>query len=569
MNNLNTIDVHEFMTWDWTEIEPYYTELSKRNLNSGNVTHWLKDWSNLQEYVLETFNRLYVATSVDTTDQEVEKKYNTFLDKIFPEALAAEQKLKEKLLSSKVEVTGFEVPLRNMRAESDLFCEENLPLQSEEIKLGAEYDKIIGAQTITWEGKEITVTQLKPIYQETDRSVREKAWRTTTSRQLADREAINDLWPKFMSLRNKMAANKGFPNYRSYRWAQLLRFDYTPDDAKQFDQSILEVVVPLAYQIYEKRRKRLGLDTLRPWDLDVDPLNRAPLRPFNETESLKSGTSRIFHRVDPQLGKYFDIMQKEELLDLENRKGKAPGGYCIDFPTIRRPFIFMNAVGIHDDVQTLLHEGGHAFHVFETAHLPYHQQMEVGMEFAEVASMSMELLAAPYLVAEQGGFYSKEDAARARIEHLEGAILFWPYMAVVDLFQHWVYENHDAASNPDNCDRKWSELWDQYMVGVDWSGLEDEKSTGWHRKLHIHQVPFYYVEYGMAQLGAMQVWRNAMRDQSQAVSNYRKALSLGGTVPLPQLYATAGAKFAFESHTLSMACELAEDTINELETVVN
>ena len=567
MNNLKTIDVQEFMNWDWVKIEPYYLELSERKINEDNVETWLKDWSNLQEYIIETPHRLYVATSVDTTDQEVEEKYNIFLDKIFPEALAAEQNLKEKLLSSKVEVEGFEIPLRNMRAEADLFCKENLPLQSEELKLGTEYDKIIGAQTISWEGEEITITQLRPVYQDTDRSKREKAWRSTTARQLADREAIDNLWTQFMNLRYAMAANKGFSDYRTYRWAQLLRFDYTPDDAKQFDRSILEVVVPLAYQIYEKRRQRLGLNTLRPWDLDVDPLNRPPLRPFDKIKTLTSDTSSIFHRVDPQLGEYFDIMRQEKLLDLDNRKGKAPGGYCIDFPTIGRPFIFMNAVGIHDDVQTLLHEGGHAFHVFETAHLPYHQQMEVGIEFAEVASMSMELLAAPYLTTDQGGFYSAEDAARARIEHLEGAILFWPYMAVVDLFQHWVYENHTTASNPENCDRKWGELWDRYMVGVDWSGFEDEKSTGWHRKLHIHQLPFYYVEYGMAQLGAMQVWHNAMSDQSQAVIDYRKALSLGGTAPLPQLYATAGAKFAFDAVTLATACELAENTINELEAI--
>ena len=243
-------------------------------------------------------------------------------------------------------------------------------------------------------------------------------------------------------------------------------------------------------------------------------------------------------------------MRREKLLDLVNRKRKAPGGYCTDFSAVKRPFICMNAVGVHDDVQTLLHEGGHSFHVFETASLPYHQQTQVPMEFAEVASMGMELLAAPYLAADQGGFYSPADAARARIEHLEGTLLFWPYMAVVDAFQHWVYENPDAATDPVNCDRTWGEQWDRFMRGVDWGGLEEEKVTGWHRKLHIFQVPFYYVEYGLAQLGAMQVWRNALRDQAKAVANYRQALALGGTVTLPELFATAGAKFAFDAQTL-------------------
>ncbi|HEX9617698.1 MAG TPA: M3 family metallopeptidase, partial [Anaerolineales bacterium] len=253
------------------------------------------------------------------------------------------------------------------------------------------------------------------------------------------------------------------------------------------------------------------------------------------------------------------------LLDLENRKGKAPGGYCDDFKATRRPFIFMNAVGLHDDVQTLLHEGGHAFHLFEMIHLPYFHQLETPMEFNEVASMAMELLAAPYLSAEQGGFYSQEDTARARIEHLEACLLFWPYMVVVDAFQHWVYENHQEARDPANCDAKWTELWERFMPGVDWSGLEAERATGWQRKLHIHEDPFYYVEYGLAQLGAFQVWGNALKDQAGAVAAYRKALSLGGTATLPQLYATAGARLAFDAGTLSSAIRLAEETITKLE----
>jgi oligoendopeptidase F len=224
----------------------------------------------------------------------------------------------------------------------------------------------------------------------------------------------------------------------------------------------------------------------------------------------------------------------------------------------------MNAVGIHEDVQTMLHEGGHAFHVFETRNLPFYQQLQVSLEFAEVASMGMELLAAPYLKASDGGFYSQADAARAVVEHLEGNLLFWPYMAVVDAFQQWVYLNHDAASEPQNCDSKWAELWKRFMVGIEWSGLEQEMVTGWHRKLHIHTVPFYYIEYGLAQLGAIQVWRNALQDQAGAVASYRKALSLGGTVPLPQLFATAGARFAFDAETLNLAVSLAEKTIDEL-----
>jgi oligoendopeptidase F len=309
------------------------------------------------------------------------------------------------------------------------------------------------------------------------------------------------------------------------------------------------------------------VDKLRPWDLNVDPLGRPALHPFSSPGELVEKASAIFHQVDPQLGAYFEIMRRENLLDVENRKHKAPGGYCTDFPVVRKPFIFMNAVGLHEDVQTILHEGGHAFHVFETASLPYHPQLQVGLEMMEVASTAMELLAAPYLVSSQGGFYTEQEAARARIEQLEQTILFWPYMAVVDAFQHWAYQNPAAAAGPENCAAQWAGLWRLYMTGVDWSGLEDEMETGWQRKLHIHQVPFYYVEYGLAALGALQIWRNALQDQPGAVAAYRRALALGGTQPLPRLYETAGAKFAFDQTTLSEMVYLAERTIETLEKI--
>jgi oligoendopeptidase F len=454
-----------------------------------------------------------------------------------------------------------------MRAEASLFREANLPLLSDELKLSTEYDRIVGGQTVVWDGQELTLPQLQPVYLEPDRERRERAWRLAAERQLTDREAINALWAKFLELRGQLAANASLPDYRAYRWQQLLRFDYSPEDCFRFHQAIEQVAVPAAQRLYERRRQRLGVKTLRPWDLDVDLLSRPPLRPFAQVAELVEGTARIFQRVDPELSGYFEIMQREGLLDLDNRKGKAPGGYCDSFRASRRPFIFMNAVGVHDDVQTLLHEGGHAFHAFESYHLPYFNQLDPPLEFAEVASMGMELLASPYLPADEGGFYSPEQAARGRVEFLERAVLFWPYMAVVDAFQHWVYENHEAARDPANCDGRWEALWQRFMPGVDWSGLEAERATGWQRKLHIHQEPFYYVEYGLAQLGAFQLWRNARRDQAGAVAAYRKALSLGDTAPLPQLYAAAGVRFAFDADTLRQAVDLAEETIDTLEKI--
>ncbi len=557
----------DFMEWTWPQIEPHYQDLRERPIDQGNVSGWLTDWSRLQALLKERYQRLYVATTVDTTDEAAETRLKTFLDEIFPHSQAADQALKEKLLASRLEPQDFEMPLRIMRAEAEIFRQENLPLLSDEIKLANEYDKIIGAQTVTWDGEEITPTQLRPVYQETDRGRRERAWRLEMDRYMADRQAINDLWVKCMEVRGQLAKNAGFQDYRAYRWKQLHRFDYTPQDCYRFHQAIEEAVVPAMERILERRRARLGMEQLRPWDLEVDPHGRPPLRPFQRVAQLESGVAAIFNKVDAQLGEYFEVMRAENLLDLDNRKGKAPGGYCTEFDVAQRPYIFTNAVGVHDDVQTLLHEGGHAFHVFECAHLPYIQQKAYGSEIAEVASMSMELLSSPYLTADQGGFYTPQEAARVRIEYLESAINFWPYMAVVDAFQHWAYENHGAASDPADCDAKWGELWDRFMVGQDWSGLEEAKVTGWHRKLHIHQDPFYYIEYGLALLGAFQVWRNSRRDRVGAVAAYRRALSLGGTAPLPQLFEAAGARFAFDSDTLRAAVELAENVIEELEAI--
>jgi oligoendopeptidase F len=327
--------------------------------------------------------------------------------------------------------------------------------------------------------------------------------------------------------------------------------------------------VPAATRIYQKHGRRLGLDRLRPWDLDQDlyPLDFPPLPPYGNIADLQARSEHIFGQLDPELGEYFREMRAGGYLDLENRKSKAPGGYCTAFPMAKRSFIFMNAVGLASDVRTLLHESGHAFHNFERFHLPYMQQRMVGLEFAEVASMTMELLTHPYLSLEQGGFYPDAAARRFRIAHLERILLFWPYMAVVDAFQSWVYRHHTQASDPASCDDQWLELWHRFLPGVDWDGLEAEACTGWHRKQHIFRAPLYYVEYGLAQLGAVQIWQNASRDPAGALHDYRRALSLGGTASLPELYRAAGARFAFDAATLADAVDRIERSLAELEEI--
>jgi oligoendopeptidase F len=561
------LTAREFMDWEWTSIEPFCRELSEREIDAGSISAWLADWTRLRDLVDESGTRRYVAKTVDTTDQEAEQNFFAYIEHVLQPFEKWDNLLQIKLLDSGLKPAGFEIPLRHLRNEVELFREENLPLKVEEQRLTTRYAQITGAQTIEWEGRELTLQQLAQVYHDTNRARREKAWRMASQRQLDDRVVVNKCWVELLRLRRKVADNAGFADYRSYRWRELGRFDYTPEDGETFGRAVEEVVVPAVERLHKKRRTALGLDALRPWDLSVDPKGRAPLVPYRTVDELTATAEGLFQALDPTLGQYFATMRREELLDLENRKGKAPGGYCTSFDVAKRPFIFMNAVRLHDDVQTLLHEAGHCFHVFESTHLPYHHQRRVGMEFAEVASMAMELMAGRYLERDAGGFYTATEAARARQQHLEDILVLWPYIAVVDSFQNWVYTHPDEAEKPENCDACWLEQWNRFMKGVDYSGLEEDIRNGWHRKRHIFQVPFYYIEYGLAQLGAVQVWQRALEDEAGAVRDYRAALALGGTVSLPDLYRAAGARLAFDADTLRRAVELVERHIAAAEAL--
>ncbi len=519
MNHVLPKDSTQMRDWSWDQYVPFFDHLETFDLNPANISNWMKYWSDLSELVGEVGTSVYVSTTVDTTDEEAKERYHKFLEDISENVSSRNQKLKIKFLDSGLSPDDFEVPLRGIKSEVNLFSKDNLPLLTSDAKLSKEYDAIIGSQTVKWEDEEITLTQLSPIMLETNRDRREKAWKLASTRRLQDRNSINKIWEKVLRIRMSIADNSGYDDYREWRWEYLKRFDYTPEDCLTFHESIEKVIVPLANKLLEKRKVALGLDKLKPWDLSVDIFGRDALVPFENADELEDKCHNIFNAVDLELGKHFAIMREKELLDLGNRKGKAPGGYCTEYPFQRLPFIFMNAVGTHSDVQTMIHEGGHAFHVFESADLPYSSQRDVGMEFAEVASMAMELLASPFLAEKDGGFYSDEDSARARIEHLEKVIMFWPYMAVVDAFQHWAYTNPDKALKSDNCDAEWTALWERFQMSehIDYSGCEDIIATGWHNKLHIYHVPFYYVEYGMAQLGAIQIWGKSLKDAKKAI----------------------------------------------------
>ncbi len=564
----STIDQVEILLWE--TYKPYFADLQQREISEDNLRRWLEDWSRLSAFLQEAGTMVEIKKTLDTTDEKREQDFLDFVNDVAPSAKIADQQLKEQFLAMKPAgsaVLDLEISLRNMKNQADLFREENVPLQTELAKLGNEYDKITGGMAADWDGEQKNLSQLSVFLKDKDRAVRKRAWRTMMGLWQGQREKLDKLYIEMLGLRRQAAANAGLDSYRDYAFRDYDRFAYSPDDCFTFHQAVEEAVVPAARRIYDRKRKRLGLAALRPWDVEVDTSDEPPLHPYQGQDELVQGSLNIIQDVDPALARHFSTMAEENLLDLDTRAGKALGGYCATLPLRKRPFIFMNGVGTHDDVQTLLHEAGHAVHVFEAVGLPLIWQMEPPMEFAEVASMSMELLSAPYLTKDFGGFYTPAESARARIEHLEGILLFLPYMVVVDAFQQWVYTNPDEAGDAAHCDAAWDDLWTRFMPDIDYSGFEAERVSGWHRKLHIFHYPFYYIEYGMAQVGALQVWRNALQDQTAAVAAYRQALALGGTRTLPELFAAAGAEFRFDTGMLIDLVDLIERTIGELEAM--
>lgn len=556
----------------WSTFQPYFAELQTRTLTPENIHEWIHDWSKLICLYDEAESLIYIEKSQNTADTAKEQAFLDYLSRVMPQAQVAQHRLQERLLGldpKEFQLQNIQAVLRDLQNDARIFREENVSLLAQIAELDNDHNKITGNMSATWDGEDKNLNQLQILMEAQDRDVRQRAWLMMRDLWLGVREQLNKIYQQMLVLRVQVAKNADLADYRAYSFQEKRRYDYEPADCLQFHEAIEAVVVPAAQKIYERKRQRLELESLRPWDAAVDANDSEPLKPYQDQDMLVQHSLNMFHQVDPELGRFFATMAEEELLDLDTRAGKALGGYCSTLTWRKRPFIFMNGVGSHDDVQTMLHEAGHAFHAFESAVQPLFWQTEAPMEFCEVASMSMELLAAPYLTKDQGGFYAPKEAARARISHLEGIITFWPYMAVVDAFQHWVYTHPNEAMDAANCDATWDALWQRFMVGIDWSGYEQMRRTGWHRKLHIFSVPFYYIEYGMAQVGAVQVWRNSLTDQETAVANYRHALSLGNTKSLPELFAAAGAEFRFDKPMLQELVTLLEVTIADLEDLLS
>jgi oligoendopeptidase F len=534
----------------WEAIEPWYRKLLDRPIGSAQeLETWLRDVGELNAAVGQEGVKRYVAMTCQTDDPAREEAHLQWIRDVEPKLKPLQNELRSRYLDNPfradLDAKRYEVYDRAQTNRRDLYREANIPRETEIAELEQQYQKVIGAMTVQFRGKEYTPAQMAPFLEETDRALRQEAWELVAKRRLVERDTLDGLFDQMRALRADVAKEAGFDSFTEYAYRSRERFDYDEKSAYAFHEAIESVVVPLARELQEARRAALKLDRLRPWDLAVDPLGRPPLRITNDPEKLAEGTEKIFREVDPTLGAQFGFMRRNDLLDLANRKGKAPGGYQTTFEDDRLPFIFMNAVGIDGDLRTLLHEGGHAFHSLASRGETLAAYREAPIEFCEVASMSMELLGA----RDRGVFYSPEDADRSYRALLEGIVLILPWIATVDAFQHWIYANPNHSR--DERRAAWNALLDRFGGNVDWSEYEDARSSSWHRQLHIFLYPFYYIEYGIAQLGALQIWRRSMDDRAAAVAGYKRGLSLGGSRPLPELFQAAGIRFDFSRETLA------------------
>ena len=523
---------------------------------------WLLDWSELNAAVEQDASKRYIAMTCHTDNAEAETTYLRFVEEIQPLTKPREFQLAQSYLAHPCRPLlprpRYTVLDRDLQLQVELFRPENVPLETEDAKLSQQYQKLSGSLTVNFRGEEKTLVQMGRFLEETDRALRQEAWELVANRRLAEADQFEEIFDQLVVLRQQIARNAGFENYLAYAFRARGRFDYSPADCVRFHEAIETELMPVVRELQAARKTQLALPSLRPWDLSVDPLNQPPLRPFEQVDGMVATTQKVFADLDAGLAAEFQDMRDRSLLDLANRKGKAPGGYQCSLPEARLPFIFMNAVGVQRDVETLLHEAGHAFHALATRGEDLYPYRSAPIEFCEVASMSMELLGNEFIEH----FYAAPQARRARRDHLEGIVKIFPWIATVDAFQHWVYAHpgHTRAERR----AAWEQLMDRFGGTVDWTGYADARGHLWHRQLHIFTSPFYYVEYGIAQLGALQVWANSKQDRAAALGQYKAALALGGSRPLPELFAAAGCRFEFSGATMRPLVRLLQTELAKL-----
>jgi oligoendopeptidase F len=537
----------DFQVTSWQVLEPFFNNLLQRPIDSLTaLKQWFRDRSELEAVISEDLGWRYIRMTCYTDNKAYASQYEDFVVNIQPQIAPVSDQLNKKaaasaFLSQLESVVGYDIMIRNLRKEIEIFREENIPLYTEITTEQQKYAQVSGAMTVEVEGKEMTLQQASVLLMSTDRKKREDVYRKISSRRLQDKDQLDQLFTKLISLRHRVAVNADFQNFRDYMFKALGRFDYTPQDCFDFHQSIASEVVPILDQLAKERKAKLNVDLLRPWDKAVDPEGRDALKAFYNGNDLTEKTITCFQRLDPYLGQCLAVMKEMGHLDLESRKGKAPGGYNYPLAEIGVPFIFMNATSTLRDMVTIMHEGGHAVHNFLTRDLELNDFKSTPSEVAELASMSMELISMDHWDI---FFTNTEELKRAKREHLEDIIETLPWVATIDKFQHWLYENpaHTEAQRK----QKWNEVFDQFSdTQTDWQGLPDAKDFLWQKQLHLYEVPFYYIEYGMAQLGAIAVWRNYRENKTKGLQGYMNALKLGYLKSIPEIYKAAGIRFDF------------------------
>lgn len=555
----------DFKVERWETIQPYFEELKVREINTVvELEKWMADRSELESVLSEDLGWRYIRMTCDTQNEEVTQAFQYFVSEIEPKVAPYDHELNQKLMGSPyvkdVDEEKYRIFLRGVKRALEIFREENIPLSTEISTKQQQYAAITGAMTVTLDGEEVTLQRAADRLKRTDRGVREEAWRAIQERRMEDCQKLDDLFNELLRLRNQVAKNAGFDNFRDYMFAALGRFDYTPQDCFDFHESIQETIVPLLSNLDQERKKKLGVDELRPWDLDVDPSGKTPLEPFTSGEELLEKTVQVFYKLDTFLGDCLATMREMGHLDLESRKGKAPGGYNYPLDEIGVPFIFMNATSSLRDVITLLHEGGHAVHSFLTRDLRLNAYKHPPSEVAELASMSMELISMDYW---DNFFEDEDELRRAKKTHLESVLETFPWVATIDKFQHWIYEHPEHTT--EERQQEWVNIFDTFNhKEVSWNGLEQYKPYIWQKQLHIYEVPFYYIEYAMAQLGAIAVWKNYKENPKEGLEAYKRALSLGYTVSIGEVYEAAGIKFDFSTMYIKSLADFVQEEMDKL-----
>jgi len=555
----------DFVLTDWASLEPYFKELSDRPIEDAlGLEKWLKDLSELEAFISEDACWRQIKMTCDTTDKSLEEAFNFFCMEIQPKMQPYADALNKKLMAcpftQSLDKDTYFTYLRAVQKSIDLFRTENIAIQAELSVMQQQYGAIAGKMTITHEGQEYTLQQAAQFLESEDRNIRESVYRKIQERRLEDKTAMHDLFSSLIQKRHQVAVNAGFENYRDYKFVELGRFDYTKEDCYQFHEAVKLHVLPLIDKIYARKKQKLGLEVLKPWDTEAEPAGTKPLRPFTDGKDLYEKSVACFEQLHPFFADCLKKMNALKHFDLESRKGKAPGGYNCPLAESGAPFIFMNAAGQMSDVTTMVHEGGHAIHSFLSHHLSLSAFKEYPMEIAEVASMSMELFSMDHW---QSFFDNETDLNRAKEHQLERTITIFPWIAIIDKFQHWVYEH--PAHTIEERTQTWTSILKEFSTGsIDYTGLDEFRAIGWQRQLHLFEVPFYYIEYGIAQLGAIGMWMQYQQNPSAALENYMNALALGGTKTLPELYKTAGIEFNFSPNYVKNLMDFTNAQLEKL-----